>query len=115
MSTVAEILSRRPGATSRDGTVADAVGARNGGFQDISIKLTEMAAKKDVEPVELKRLIRRMLTLMLAGSESNFERRETIKMLSEVEGYKKLILSPDQNGGGPGLVEEKRLARLAGG
>lgn len=61
-------------------------------IEDIQRKLTEIGSAREVDSKALKRETRRLLVLMLASAQGGHEQRETIKMLSEIEGYRKATL-----------------------
>ena len=53
--------------------------------------MKRLAEASEVDPAGLKRQVRRLLVLDLAEARDAYNRRETIKMLADVEGYKKVV------------------------
>lgn len=92
--------SRR--VTSRERTVRDILSTKERGVGNVDTgaadydalpqiqrRLREIAEGEEFDAAGLKDCVRRLLVLDLADSSDAFNRRETVKMLSDMEGYKK--------------------------
>ena len=81
---------------------------------EVQETMREIGRKERVETGPLREAIRRMLVLMLADAPTPFEMRETIKMLSEMEGYRKAPVKAEgvEDGGATDAELEKMGGKL---
>ena len=71
-----------------------------------------IATSESFDGAGLKDCVRRLLVLDLADSNDAFNRRETVKMLADMEGYKKAPTKAE--GGDDSSATDAELQRLAG-
>ena len=106
--TVRDILSGREGRPVN----ADTGAAEYDALPEIQRRLRGIATSESLDGAGLKDCVRRLLVLDLADSSDAFNRRETIKMLSEMEGYKKAPVKVE--GGEDNDATDKALAAMMG-
>ena len=107
-----DILSRK----ERGPANTDAGQVSYDAMPEIQRRLREIAEVDEVDTVALKRQVRRVLVLDLADAEDAYNRRETIKLLGEMEGYRKAPVKADGGEGDGGTdAELERLSKAARG